>query len=59
MLKRFYEKIKFSTLTLLVVFMLGHIVGGYFSYAIIAKDCAVMYAFRIGDFAYSCKRLAP
>ena len=59
MLRRISRRIKFVFMYIFVAFMLGNLFGSYGSYVFIAKDCAVMQTFRIGDTAYSCKRLAP
>jgi hypothetical protein len=59
MLRRISRRIKFVAMYLFVAFMFGNLFGSYGSYVFIAKDCAVMQTFRIGDIAYSCKRLAP
>jgi hypothetical protein len=59
MLKRISRRIKFLSIYLFVSFMLGNLFGSYGSYVFIAKDCAVMHTFRIGEIAYSCKRLVP
>jgi hypothetical protein len=59
MLKRISRRIKVVSVYLFVSFMAGNLFGSYGSYVFISKDCAVMQTFRIGDIAYSCKRLAP
>jgi hypothetical protein len=59
MLKSGIEKFKRNFVTYLLIFIAGSLFGSLNAYYIVGKDCAVMYSFRIGDFAYSCKRLAP